>query len=104
MLNHIVLLQLKQGVDRQAVKEMYRNVYRLKDQISGIVSITGGANNSLEGLTKGFTEGFIVIFKDSQARDAYLPHPDHRRVAEKYIIPIAENVLVYDYEAERAEK
>ena len=40
----------------------------MKDQISGIVDITAGINNSPEGKSHGFSYGFIVRFVDQAAR------------------------------------
>jgi hypothetical protein len=99
MINHIVLLQLKPKVDQQAIKEMYRAVCGLKEKISGIEQITYGSNNSPEkNLTRGYSEGFVVTFRDFQTRDAYLINPEHISVATKFILPIVKKVLVYDYE------
>jgi len=99
MITHIVLLKLKQGVSKQEIKEIYENVHLLKDKINGIEEITSGTNNSPEKeFIKGFTEGFVIKFKDIKARDDYLPHPFHKQVAETFIKPLIESILVYDYE------
>ena len=37
-------------------------------------------------------------FADEAARDAYLPHPDHKALGQGLLRPIAEDVLVFDYE------
>jgi hypothetical protein len=99
MLDHIVLLKLKEGITESQLETMYQNISELKNKISGILSITYGTNNSPENLNQGFTHGFVVRFKDAEARNNYLPHPDHQRVAKEHIIPITEDVVVFDYDA-----
>jgi hypothetical protein len=39
-----------------------------------------------------------MTFTDAAARDAYLPHPDHKAVGRDLLRPIVEEVLVFDYE------
>ncbi len=97
MLTHIVLIKLKEGVNQSQIEALYKNVLSLKDKIPGILSMSCGCNNSPEGKNHGFTYGFVIRFSDSHARDNYLPHPEHQRVARDYILPIAEDVLVFDY-------
>ena len=38
-----------------------------------------GANSSIERLSQGFDDGFVIDFVDASARDAYLAHPGHQR-------------------------
>tara|TARA_Y100000034_G_scaffold21311_1_gene24535 strand:- start:7045 stop:7344 length:300 start_codon:yes stop_codon:yes gene_type:complete len=98
MLNHIVLLKLKPDVNEDLVNEMYDQVRGLMKTIPEIASITGGKNISKERFNQGYTEGFVVIFRDISSRDEYLTHSDHVKVANDYVIPISEKVLVFDYE------
>lgn len=99
MVEHIVLLKLKSGVTEAELATMSEALFGMADEISGIESITAGANNSPEGKSQGYSYGFIVRFTDEAARDAYLPHPFHRQVAGEHIRPLVEDVLVFDYTA-----
>lgn len=98
MIIHIVLLKLKSNTSKESIGELYKNIIGLENKIPGIVSISRGANISPEGKDKGYTEGFVIEFKDVQSRNNYLPHLEHIRVAEKYILPIVDDVLVFDCE------
>lgn len=98
MINHIVLLKLKSGTTKDHLKEMFDNLKFLKNIIPGIKSFSSGENVSPEDRKLGFTYGFIMTFEDEKSRDEYLVHPEHKKIGEKYILPIAEEILVFDYE------
>ena len=97
MIEHIVLLKLKPYTTDQQLQDLIDALMGMKAQISGIVDITAGINNSLEGKSHGFSYGFIVRFVDQAARDNYLPHPKHIEVATQSLRPLVDDVLVFDY-------
>lgn len=98
MIEHIVLLKLKEGVTEEQTQELVDGLNKLRDVMPGILDVSGGYNSSPEGKNAGFTYGFIVRFGDSAARDGYLPHPEHLKLAKTLVRPIADDVLVFDYE------
>ena len=100
MIQHIVLLKLKPATTAIQKTALLEGLVALKheNKILGIESVTGGDNNSPEGKTNGFDWGFSMTFTDHAARDAYLPHPDHKAVGRDLLRPIVEEVLVFDYE------
>ena len=100
MLEHIVALKLKPGVTEEQTDALLDALLALKDTgaLPGILNVTGGHNNSPEGKDKGFGYAFIVCFRDAAARDAYLPHPEHIRLAQAFVGPIVDDVFVFDYE------
>ena len=99
MIEHIVFVKVKAQTAVAAVAEVFEALAGLKGLVPGITRFAGGANISPEGLSRGYTHGFVVTFKDKAARDAYLPHPDHVAAAQK-LLAIAdggvEGVLVLD--------
>ncbi len=97
MVEHIVLLKLKSDVTSAQIDALPQTLSKMSDEIPGIESITAGTNNSPEGKSQGYSFGFIVRFTDEAARDAYLPHPFHQKVAGDSIRPLVEDVLVFDY-------
>lgn len=99
MVEHIVLLKLKSEVNDEQLSSMSDALMSMSDEIPGIESITFGANHSPEGKSQGYKFGFIVRFTDEAARDTYLPHPYHKKVAGDHIRPLVEDVLVFDYTA-----
>ena len=97
MIEHIVLLKLKPYTTDQQLQDLTDALMGMKQQISGIVDITAGINNSPEGKSHGFSYGFIVRFVDQVARDNYLPHPKHIEVATQSLRSLVDDVLVFDY-------
>ena len=98
MLDHIVLFKLKAGTEKSQVEELYKNVSGLKDRIEGIVSVSHGENITVEDRHHDFYHAFVVRFTDAAARNQYLQHPEHAKVADTYIFPITEDILVFDLE------
>lgn len=98
MIRHTVLCRFRKDADIAGVEAAIKG---LQAKIPGILAVTFGANNSPEGLAKGFTHGFSVDFTDAAARDAYLPHPDHQ-VAGKAVVAALdgglEGLAVLDWE------
>jgi hypothetical protein len=99
MIEHIVLLKLKDGVTQAQTQALHDGLVALqkKGSIPGITSITAGYNNSPEGKNHGYQWGFTMRFANEAARDFYLPHPDHKELGRTLIRPIVEDVLVFDY-------
>jgi len=98
MIEHIVLLRLKDGVSEDKTKALIAGINDLKKVIPGMLEVLGGYNNSPEGKSAGFSYGFIVKFKDSASRDVYVPHPEHIKLAQTLVRPIVDDVIVLDYE------
>lgn len=97
MIIHIVLFRIKEQITKEQIQSFYGNLYKIKEKIPGISSISGGKNISLEEKSKGFEEGFVIEFKNKEARDNYLSHEEHKKLIENYIKPIIKDVLVFDY-------
>jgi hypothetical protein len=78
---HIVLVEWA-AIDESTIRSIREAARGLAEQIPGITSITEGPSVSPEGLEDGLDWGMIVAFTDADARDAYLPHPQHQVVAD----------------------
>ena len=100
MIQHIVLLKLKPETTAAQRAALLEGLVALERErkIPGIEEVTGGDNNSPEGKEHGFDWGFVMTFTDADARDAYLPHPDHKALGQNLLRPIVDDVLVFDYE------
>lgn len=96
MIKHIVLFKFTPDTTPQQVETLANELALLQNKIAGIVDYVWGKSASIEHLEKGFTHGFIMTFADEGARDAYVPHPIHRELIEKYIDPICEDCIVFD--------
>jgi len=100
MTHHMVILKIATDISDTEIKKVFNALAKLVDVIPGLISFSGGANNSPEGINHGYSHAFHMIFKDVHARDEYLPHPEHERV-KKMIGNILDKcddpVLVFDY-------
>jgi hypothetical protein len=102
MIRHIVLVRFAASLAQSEIDKVFASLQGLKDRIPGILAFSGGANNSPEPLTRGYTHAFTVDFVDTAARDAYLPHPAHVEVAGALVAATdggVDGILVLDYAA-----
>lgn len=95
VLKHVVALKFKDDITAGRKAQAIQNFWDLKDEIPEIKEFEGGKDFSVEGLDKGFTHCFILTFESEAARDIYLPHPAHIRVAEQNK-PMLSDLLVLD--------
>lgn len=96
--HHVVLLKLKPGADERQVSVLFEALEALKALLPGMRTIVGGPYDSPEGLNKGFTHAFVVTFADAAARDAYLVHPEHEAIKDRFL-PFFEDVIAFDFTA-----
>lgn len=94
---HIALLKFRPGTTQATIDRCFQELAALRQHIDGLESFHGGAYSSPEGLNKGFTHGFVMIFASPAARDSYLPHPEHERV-KQVVLPHVADVVVFDFE------
>ena len=72
--HHLVYLRLRADADAGAVMAALRGLVGV---VPGLLSFAGGENTSPEGISRGFTHAFAMVFESAAARDGYLPHPAH---------------------------
>ena len=96
---HIVVFKYKASATPGQINEVTTAFKALKDKIPGILSFEHGVNNSPENLNKGFTHVYLLTFENVAARDAYLPHPEHKKFGALLgKLSILEEPFVIDYE------
>ena len=97
-MRHIVVFKYKPTATGEEIDQITQAFGDLKDKIPGIVAFEHGVNNSPENKNMGFTHVYMLTFKDAEARDAYLPHPEHKKFGELLRQnDILEDVFVVDY-------
>jgi hypothetical protein len=102
MIRHCVFIRFRTEVSQAEKDGIWADIRALKAVVPGYLAAYIGSNVSPEtGMDKGFSEGFVIDFADSAARDAYLVHPDHEKAGGR-IVAAAEGgvagILVYDLE------
>ena len=100
MITHVVLLKIRRDVPQAQIAAVLEALSGLRTKIPGLLSFSGGAYTSPEGMHKGFTHGFVMTFTDAAARDAYLPHPEHE-VVKAMVLKVldggVDGVVAFDY-------
>ena len=96
LLRHVVMFGFKDGTCQTEIDEIIRRFVALKDEVPGIEALEHGENNSPEGLNNGLTHCFLLTFATIEARDTYLPHPNHKAFAN-WVGQWIEKVVVIDY-------
>jgi hypothetical protein len=96
---HIVVFKYKPTATSAQIEQVTSAFKTLKGKIPGILSFEYGVNNSPENLNKGFTHIYLVTFTSAAARDAYLPHPEHKKFGELLTrLNVLEEPFVVDFE------
>jgi hypothetical protein len=101
-IKHVVVFKYKATATAAQIEEVTAAFKALKNKIPGITSFEYGVNNSPENLNKGFTHVYLLTFKDVVSRDAYLPHPEHKKFGELLgRLDVLEEPFVVDFEVSR---
>ena len=95
-IKHIVSFKFKKDVKDYEIENLRKSFVSLQNKIPGVLSITGGKNNSPENLNKGFSHCFVITFENELARTVYLPHPEHKEFVS-ILTPLVEDVFVIDF-------
>lgn len=115
---HIVLFRYKPGVSMKTKQVVIKKFLALKQTALRegkpyIQSIVTGVQNSLEGLGRGYEQGFIVTFRSEGDRNFYvgtpavkdrrcfdLEHDAFKKFIKPYLMEGDEGVLVFDFRAD----
>ena len=98
-LNHVVAFKFKSSASPEQIKGLIDAFKVLPKKISEVSHFEWGTNISPEKFDKGFTHGFVLTFKSTKDRDAYLVHPAHKEFVD-LALPLVEDVFVIDFWAE----
>ena len=97
---HVVVFKYKKDAAPDKITQVTKAFRDLKGKIPGITAFEDGINNSPEGKNLGFTHVYLLTFESVAARDAYLPHPEHKKFGELLgKLGVVEDVFVVDYVA-----
>lgn len=95
---HVVLVEWGADTPDQVKADARASAQGFRTRIEGVLSVVEGPSTSTEGLEAGFDYGLVITFADAAARDAYLPHPVHRVLAD-LIGQNSARVVVYDIDS-----
>jgi Stress responsive A/B Barrel Domain len=95
---HIVVFKYKAGTTPEQIRQVTDAFRELRKKIPGITGFEDGVNNSPEKKNLGFTHVYMMTFADVKARDAYLPHPEHKKFGQLLgQLGVVEDVFVVDF-------
>ena len=98
MVRHIVIFKYKPGTTPEQIEQVAHAFRGLRTKIPGITAFEEGVNNSPEGKNLGFTHVYQLTFEDVAARDAYLPHPEHKKFGDLLgELGVVADAFVVDY-------
>jgi len=98
VVRHVVVFKYKATATDAQIAEVTAGFRAMKDKIPGILSFEQGKNHSPEKLDQGFNHVYLVTFSSVAARDAFLPHPEHKKFGDLLArLGVVESVFVVDF-------
>lgn len=101
---HLVQFKFKPEVGESAIRDVCNGFISLKDtcihaasQKPYIKSVTGGRDNSPEGLQNGFTHAFVVEFESEEDRDYYVKTDEAHSAFAAILRSLAAGLQVVDF-------
>lgn len=96
MIRHILLVKFKAEAEQSKIDNVRELFESMPTRVEGVQSVEWGLNDSPEGLDQGFTHAVMMTFTDEQARQNYLPHPEHEALKAVFV-PMVDDIVVFDY-------
>ncbi len=96
MIRHLLLINFKTSVTTAQIDEVRSLFETIPRKIDGVEHVEWGFNNSPENLNRGYTHAVLMTFSNEQARQTYLPHPEHEALKSTFV-PLLEDIVVFDY-------
>lgn len=97
-MRHVVVFKFIPTATATQIAEVTNAFAGLKNKIPGIVAFEHGINVSPEKKDLGFHHVYMLTFENTEARDKYLPHPEHKKFGDLLgKLKVVEDVFVVDY-------
>lgn len=97
MIRHILLIKFQDSAELADIDRVKSLFDAIPDKVDGVVSVEWGLNDSPENKNQGYTHCVLMTFTNEQARQHYLPHPEHESLKEVFL-PLLEDIIVFDYQ------
>jgi Stress responsive A/B Barrel Domain len=102
MIAHVVLFQLKPALDAQSRDGLADALSRVIHEIPSIRRARVGSRITMgrayeQAMTTDYSLAAILEFDDITGLQAYLDHPAHEQLAQRFFASV-EHVLTYDFE------
>ena len=96
MIRHCVFFSFKTSASSREIEGLVAEFRGLTESIALILDFEWGLNCSPEGLDRGHSHCFSLLFAGERERDAYLIHPAHQAFGLR-AGPLLREALVFDY-------
>lgn len=93
---HVVHFKFKKEATPEQIEKITDEFAALKKKIDAVDTLEWGTNVSSEGFDGGYTHCWIISFKTTKERDAYLVHPAHKAFVD-ILKPILDSAVVVDF-------
>lgn len=100
IVEHVVLFKVKPGVPALQAEALVSGLRSLKS-LDLVMDLSAGP--ALQASSGSYTHALHCRYKDKEALQAYATHPLHVDVVQKRVVPIVEDVLAIDWEADLEE-
>lgn len=101
MIIHCVYCKMPDNVDIGERAAVMAELAAMQDKIDGMLSFEAGPNRDYEGLSAGFSWGFVSRFADPASLAAYAEHPAHKAAGGRLVALCVGGVaglMVFDLE------
>ncbi len=95
MINHIVLMKFKPGVNGSDISDLEKHMDDLPNNIAEIHSYEFGRD--VVRSERSYDFGLIALFANTEALSRYQVHPDHLVVLEK-VKNMCNHIITVDFE------
>lgn len=96
MIRHVLLIKFNASASTDDIQAIRGRFELIPAKIQGVESVEWGVNDSLEGKSQGYTHVVLMTFADEDARQRYLPHPEHDALKAVFR-PVLDDIVVVDY-------
>ncbi|PLB54769.1 stress responsive A/B barrel domain protein [Aspergillus steynii IBT 23096] len=103
-ITHLVLFQFKADVSAEVIKDASSRLLALKDacvhptsQQPYVKSVSGGVDNSPEGISGGITHAFVMEFANEEDRAYYVSQDPAHKAFVQSLDGLVEKVQVIDF-------
>jgi hypothetical protein len=93
---HIVLFRTAGGVTEERREQVCAMFHACREECEGVEWVAAGPNVSPSPSAAGWDLAVVMQFSGVGARDAFLPHPAHRRIGEATAAGFFEQLVVFD--------
>ncbi len=85
MFLHCVFCNFRENIFPKSRAYIFQELSLLSQRLDGVLSFDFGPNLDFEGKSQGYSDGFIIRFKDQYALEAYAQNPTHQNWASSYV-------------------